>query len=57
MVLSASRFRASGLGVLGVAAVLVVSGCSGGNSDNEEQNSAGTTPSFLAVYDAEEPGW
>ena len=56
MVLSASWFRASGLGGLGAAVLLVVSGCSGADSDNEEQSSAGTTPSFLAVYDAEDPG-
>ena len=54
MVLSASWFRASGFGALVVAALLVVSGCSDG--DNDEQNSGGTTPGFLAVYDAEEPG-
>lgn len=52
--LSASWFRASGFGALGVAALLVVSGCSAG--DNDEQNSEGTTTGFLAVYDAEEPG-
>lgn len=54
MLLSSSRFRASGLGVLGAAVLLVVSGCSSGQGDDPDSQEP--PPSFLAVYDAEEPG-
>lgn len=54
MVLSASSFRTSGLGGLGVAVLLIVSGCS--SDQGEDPDSQGPAPSFLAVYDAEEPG-
>lgn len=54
MLLSSSRFRASNLGVLGVAALLVVSGCSSDQGDDPDSQEP--PPSFLAVYEPEEPG-
>lgn len=54
MLLSASRSRAPGRTVLGVAVLLIVSGCSSDQGDDPDIQDP--PPSFLSVYEPQAPG-